>query len=185
MNGAAADLVLGQRDFSTRDEHTVDDGGGVGMRWPHGMAATGDMLFVADAGCGRVMVWNAPPRVNGAACGFALGQRDLAGLDHNRGAYAPTSSTLNMPYGVTVQNAALVVADTANSRLLGFPLVDLAMGAEASRLTGQRTFDEKGDNRWQPAARDSLCWPYAVAACGRTLVVADSGNNRVVAWDTP
>jgi hypothetical protein len=51
-----------------------------------------------------------------------LGQRDFEGLDHNRGPYCPTSRAMNMPYGLTVQRGMLVVADTANSRLLGFEL---------------------------------------------------------------
>jgi NHL repeat len=52
------------------------------------------------------------------------------------------------------------------------------------RLAGQRDFTAKGDNRWALPARDSLCWPYSVAACEDTLVVADSGNNRVLVWET-
>jgi hypothetical protein len=31
--------------------------------------------------------------------------------------------------------------------------------------------------------RDSLCWPYGVAASGDTLAIADSGNSRVALWD--
>jgi len=60
----------------------------------------------------------------------------------------------------------------------------VAMGAAAVGLTGQRQFSDKGDNRWAPPCRDSLCWPYGVSACGRRLVVADSGNNRVMLWET-
>ena len=44
-------------------------------------------------------------------------------------------------------------------------------------------FEAKGDNRWSAAARDSLCWPYGVAASAGTLAIADSGNNRVLLWD--
>ena len=107
----------------------------------------------------------------------------MAGLDHNRAAYYPTASTLNMPYGLAVQDHRLVVADTANSRLVGFDKDSLAIGGAAARLAGQRDFTEKGDNRWGPPARDSLCWPYGVAACEDTLIVADSGNNRVLVWE--
>jgi hypothetical protein len=76
-----------------------------------------------------------------------------------------------------------VVADTANSRLVGFDLDNLAMGAGASRLAGQRRFIDKGDNRWGPPVRDSVCWPYGVTAKGSTAVIADSGNNRVLLWE--
>ncbi len=95
-------------------------------------------IFVADAGNNRIMVWRTLPRANGAACDFVLGQADMTGLDHNRAAYYPTASTLNMPYG---------------------------------------------HNRWSLPARDSLCWQYGVAACDNTLIVADSGNNRVLMWE--
>jgi hypothetical protein len=96
---------------------------------------------------------------------------------------ALTASAMNMPYGLCVQDDCLIIADTANSRLLGFDLSDVRMDACASRLAGQPDFTRKGDNRWVPAARDSLCWPYGVAASGSTVAIADSGNNRVLLWE--
>lgn len=183
-NGAPADVVLGQRDFTTRDENAGAAAGAVGMRWPHGIAAVANRLFVADAGSSRVMIWNTRPDRNGAPCDFVLGQADFTGGDHNRMTYHPTASALNMPYGIAVQAGNLLVADTANSRLLGFDAARLTMGAPATRLAGQNGFDRRGDNRWSAAARDSLCWPYAVSVCNTTLVVADSGNNRVLLWET-
>lgn len=183
QNGAPADLVLGQRDFVTRDENAGHGGAAVGMRWPHGIAAVGDMLLVSDAGDNRVMAWSDWPRANGTPCDFVLGQADLRSLDHNRGEYYPSADAMSMPYGLTRQGDRLVVADTANSRLLGFDSDMLGMGAHATWLAGQTDFSQKGDNRWSLPVRDSLCWPYNVSACGQTLVVADSGNNRVLLWD--
>ena len=55
---------------------------------------------------------------------------------------------------------------------------DCHTGATARALTGQPDFRAKGDNRWQLATRDSLCWPYAITHCDGTAVVSDSGNNR-------
>jgi hypothetical protein len=182
-NGASADLVLGQRDFLTRDENAGEGAGPLGMRWPHGIATVSDAILIADAGNNRVMVWRSLPQANGVACDFVLGQTGMTGLDHNQAAYYPTAGTLNMPYGLAVQGSRLIVADTANSRLVGFNTAGLAMGAAATRLAGQRDFTEKGDNRWSQPVRDSLCWPYGVAACGNTLAVADSGNNRVLLWE--
>jgi hypothetical protein len=181
-NGAPADLVLGQKDFITRDENAGAEPGALGMRWPHGIALYDGSLFVSDAGNNRIMAWRGLPATNGQECDYVLGQADFAGLDHNRAHYFPTAATLNMPYGIAVLGDRLAVADTANSRLLGFDCSDLAMGAAASRLSGQHGFTEKGDNRWGVATRDSLCWPYNVSAMSDTLVVADSGNNRVLLW---
>lgn len=182
-NGAPADLVLGQKDFATRDENAGREAGALGMRWPHGIAVLGGGLFVSDAGNNRVMVWRDFPTADGQDCDFVLGQSDYAGLDHNRAHYFPTAATLNMPYGVAALRGQIAVADTANSRLLGYDASGLDMGAAASSLSGQRGFTEKGDNRWGVATRDSLCWPYSVSAMCDTLVIADSGNNRVLLWE--
>jgi hypothetical protein len=181
-HGQPADLVLGQRDLQTRDENAGADPGPLGMRWPHAVAAVGDGLCVADAGNNRIMVWLHWPQAPGAACDFVLGQPDCTSTDHNRRAYAPTAFALNMPYGVALLEGRLAVADTANSRVLGYVAADLAPDAPATRLAGQPGFTDKGDNRWRAPVRDSLCWPYGITACERTLVVADSGNNRVLLW---
>jgi hypothetical protein len=180
-DGAPADRVLGQADFTTRDENAGAACGGAGMRWPHDVLVTDGMLVVADAGNNRVMIWGRVPDENGAECDLVFGQTDAARSAHNGGAYWPTAATLNMPYGCALAGDTLVVADTANSRLTGWQLDaprDAAFG-----LLGQPDFLAKGDNRWGLPARDSLSWPYGVAACERTLVIADSGNSRVVLWD--
>ncbi len=183
MNGAPADLVLGQADFTCRDENAGIGVGATGMRWPHAIAANGSLLAVTDAGNNRIMVWRGMPADNGAPCDFVLGQADFTGQEHNRAAYFPDAGALNMPYGLALQGDRLIVIDTANSRALGYPLACLAMGAAATHLAGQHGFADKGDNRWGPSSRDSLCWPYGITACGRTIVIADSGNNRVSLWE--
>ena len=225
-SGAPADMVLGQRDFRTRDENAGECASALGMRWPHGIATGGGMLFVSDAGNNRVMVWkvcsardeksfsepeghrerfeasiaNRSNRVmplaqrlkagddgvksRGVPCDFVIGQGDPASVDHNRAAYYLTASAMSMPYGVAVHGGRLVVADTSNSRLLGFDIDALEMGASATRLAAQPNYAAKGDNRWGAPRRDSLCWPYGVAAAGDTLIIADSGNNRVLLWES-
>lgn len=181
-NGTPADLVLGQRDFTTRDEGGGEPAGGIGMRWPHAIARASDMLFVADAGSSRVMVWRNFPARNGAPCDFVLGQPDLHAADHNQCGYAPSAQSFNMPYGIAVAGDLIVVADTANSRLVAFDRPRLSWECHATYLAGQQNFTEKGENRWLPPTRQSLCWPYGVAASNGLLTVADSGNNRVLLW---
>jgi hypothetical protein len=182
-NGQPADLVLGQRDFVTRDDNGGEDTGAAGMRWPHGIAVVDGLILVSDAGSIRVMAWRGWPNGNGAPCDFVLGQAGVNANGHNRGVYDPTAGAMNMPYGLSVLGDRLVVADTANSRLVGYDIGSLAMGSVASTLTGQETFADKGDNRWKAATRDSLCWPFGTDAGAGTLVIADTGNNRVLLWD--
>jgi sugar lactone lactonase YvrE len=182
-NGQPADLVLGQSDAARHDDNGGVGADASGMRWPHMVAATGGRIMVADAGNSRIMVWNATPNADGAPCAFVLGQRAFAGIDHNGARIDPSERTLQMPYGICVHDGTLICADTANSRLVGYPLDALEMGAPASMLTGQAGFSDKGDNRWRVAARDSVCWPFAVASCAGLIAVADTGNNRVLLWE--
>jgi hypothetical protein len=182
-SGQPADLVLGQPDFARRDENAGSAPDAASMRWPHALAWWRGHLCVADAGNNRVLVYRGLPASSGQAADHVLGQASTALVDHNQSLYWPRASTLNMPYGVAALGDWLVVADTANSRLLGFHADHLATGASASALVGQVDFHQKGDNRWQAPRGDSLCWPYGVSACGDgRLVVADSGNNRVSIW---
>jgi len=182
-NGQPADLVIGQPDFVSRHENAGTGANAVGMRWPHAMASLAGALLVADAGNNRIMLWKTMPVRNGTPCDEVLGQMHACEIDNNQGRYLPTSRSLNMPYGLAVAGDHVIAADTANSRIVAYDAAGLATGAAAGRLAGQRDFTEKGDNRWRPAVRDSLCWPYGLATDGQRLAIADSGNNRVLLWD--
>ena len=182
QNGQPADLVLGQRSFTCRDESAGADAGPLGMRWPHSVAQIGSMILVSDAGNNRIMAWEDMPAEPGAPCNFVLGQQDLKSLEHNAGDYWPDAFSLNMPYSIAAVGGWLIAADTANSRLVGWDHDQLRQGGQATGLAGQHDFTQKGDNRWHFARRDSMCWPYGLAECGDALVIADSGNNRVVIW---
>jgi hypothetical protein len=184
-SGAPADLVLGQPDFTTRDENAGGADGSVGMGWPHGVTTAADRLLVIDAGKHRVMVWERLPGRAGAPCDLVLGQPDRARTDANRRADAPSAASLSQPYGIAPLGDRIVVADTANSRLLGFAAAHLRMGGDADALAGQPAYDRKGENGWGAARRDTLSWPYGIATCGARLVVADTGNNRVLLWGAP
>jgi hypothetical protein len=185
-----ADVVLGQPDFSSSGEQA--------LKWPSGVALHEGRLYVADTGHRRVLVWESVPAASGKQPDRTLAQdmRWPHAIAATRAAWfvadaganrvfsnggAIGDDDLGMPYGVALHAGRLVVADTANSRLLGFELE----GGAPRWIAGQRSFGDKGENRWAGAARDSLCWPYGVAACGETLVVADSGNNRVLLWNSP
>lgn len=180
-NGQAADLVLGQHHFDSRDENAGGEVSAMSMRWPHGAAWWDGCLAVSDSGNNRVMLWKGFPGRRGAPCDAVLGQADMAHCDHNMSSYYPSAQSVNMPYAVAVAEGRLVVADTANSRLLGWS--DAATGCAARWLSGQADFASKGDNRWGMPERDSLCWPYGLSAREGLVAIADSGNNRVLLWE--
>ena len=181
-NGQSADIVLGQPNFTRRDENAGTGPSPMSMRWPHDIAVWRGHLCVADAGNSRIMIWKGIPEQNGLPCDFVLGQTDFGCADHNQALYWPRANTVNMPYGISAIGDWLLVADTANSRLLGWHISDLGNGSNAKALTGQVSFHDKGDNRWQPEVADSLCWPYGLQVSNDMAVVSDSGNNRVLLW---
>ena len=183
-HGVAAQLVLGQPDFDHRDENGGGTPNAASMRWPHAITFPAGGLCVADAGNNRLMLWQRPPTGNNQPCTLMVGQAGVHAVEHNQASYYPDAACLNMPYGATVAGDLLVVADTANSRLLAWRIGELTRaGVNACALAAQADWNSKGDNRWRPATRDSVCWPYCVALQGQhTLLVADSGNNRVMLW---
>ena len=181
-NGQAADLILGQDDFETRDENGGDEPDATSMRWPHGIAIWCGRLCVSDAGNNRIMIWNEIPGRNNQPCDFVLGQKVVNGVDHNQSNYFPIAAGLNMPYGIATVGDWLIAADTASSRLVGWHKEDNESGAVARLLAGQPTFQDKGDNRWQLPVRDSMSWPYGLYAKDDMLLVSDSGNSRALLW---
>jgi hypothetical protein len=181
-NGQPAELVLGQSDYISRDENGGSSPDARSMRWPHALTFWRGRFCVADAGNNRVMVWNKLPEAANQPCDVVLGQSDFTRVDHNQGRYWPDAASLNMPYGASAAGDWLIVADTASSRLLAWHTDDCKTGADARLLAGQNDFQAKGDNRWQTAARDSFCWPYAAQLCGDTVLISDSGNNRALLW---
>ncbi|GAB1539983.1 NHL repeat-containing protein [Scytonema sp. NUACC21] len=185
-NGQSADLVLGQPDMVSRNENGGGTASASSMRWCHDITFWGDNLVVTDAGNNRVMIWQGMPTENNAPCAVVLGQKTFDSVEMNQGAYFPSAQSLSMPYGVASVGKWLLVADTANSRLLGWKQLESIMtlqGAASHAIAGQLDFQSKGENRnYGLPTRDSLNWCYGVNICGNTAVIADSGNNRIMLW---
>lgn len=180
-DGCPPDLVLGQPDSYTNLENR---GHGVGpdtFRWPHAIAGDGQTLFVADAGNHRVLGYTSLPECDRPA-DVVLGQKNFTqALELPHVPQGPRQ--FRFPYGVTLCGDRLIVADTANNRVLFFnELPRTGSNQPATDVIGQTDFDGSGENRWQAVERDSLCWPYGVWCHKNRLAIADSGNNRVMVW---
>jgi hypothetical protein len=183
-NGQPADIVLGQPDMISRNENGGGSPTASSMRWCHDITIWNDNLVVTDAGNNRVMIWKGIPTENNTPCAVVLGQKNFNFVELNQGAYFPNASSLSMPYGVDIWEDYLIVADTANSRLLAWKKQEsilLLQGADADFVIGQDKFTNKSENRnFGLPTRQSLNWCYGVKVCGENVVVSDSGNNRVL-----
>ena len=180
--GQAADIVLGQPTASAREENRGQAVGPASFRWPHAIAGTSELVLVADAGDHRVLGWSPHPAVD-AHANLVLGQPDF--VTAQEWPYGPhTGDRFRFPYAIDLDGGCVVVADTANNRILvwdGVPAEALG-GRPADHVLAQPDFGSNGENRWSLVGRDTLCWPYGVSLHGDLLAVADSGNNRVMIW---
>lgn len=184
--GQGADVVLGQPDLVSRGENRDGPVAANSLRWPHAVTATGDTLWVADAGNHRVLGWRGD--VSTERCADAvLGQPDFGTAVEFP--YRPQGAhRFRFPYALAASaDGRLAIGDTSNNRVLVVDDADSVaatdpLGASTHHVLGQPDFDANGENRWKDVVADSLCWPYGLSWHDDRLVVADSGNNRATVW---
>lgn len=168
----AADVVLGQADM-------VSEGPKL-LFLPTGVLVVDGRLVVADAWHHRILVWDEVPSSSGTLPSMVLGQPDLDGVDEGCG-----PQRFYWPFGLAMVDGTFWVADTGNRRVLGWRDGLPEPGRTADVVLGQPDVWSRGENRDGPVAANSLRWPHALTAVGRTLVVADAGNHRVLGWCGP
>lgn len=169
-NGAQADLVLGQPDFTTNTGGTGRDR----MALPSAVFLGNDgRLVVADSGNNRVLIWNSVPDASGALPDVVVGQSGFAS-----GSSGTSQTQLAFPTSAVVANGRLLVADQNNNRVLVWNSVPSANGAAASLVLGQQDFV----SRYDDDEADEMNRPASVWSDGFRVLVADSGNHRVLYW---
>lgn len=114
-NGAAADVVLGQADFTSS---TYPSAATASTMRPRGVHVNSEgQLFVADEHASRILIWNSIPTVNNKAADIVIGQTNFT----TSTATSTTSATLSgRPTKMAYYNKSLFVADTDNNRVLVF-----------------------------------------------------------------
>jgi hypothetical protein len=185
---AMPESVLGQDNFTDDDAACFSPR----LNAPQSVAITPDRskLLVADTGNHRVMVYHAFPAPNEfAPMGRVLGQSTGSSCMPNRGDPSPHSGTMNQPTGVWTDGTRIVVADTANNRLLvwnSFPGEGASeFERRAHMVLGQADFASVSPNRGATTPGSAtLKAPTHVASDGTRLAVADTGNHRVLIWTT-
>lgn len=179
---AQASVVLGQPNFDTMTANS----GGVSastLSAPRSAASDGTALAVADTGNHRVLIYRSAPGQNQAAADLVLGQSSLTGATENAGG---ASGGLSSPGGVAMVGGRLYVADTGNHRVLIWNSLPTQNRQSPDIVLGQANASGTMANRGGAAARaNTLKSPTAVYSDGTSLYVSDSGNSRVLVWNTP
>lgn len=160
---------------------------------PEGVIALGDRIGVNDLGNNRIMIfrpfdqWSSDMLSQQAQ--FVIGQADFTTRLANRGQPESGANTLQAPFGATLSNGELYVADTGNHRVLVFPQLPTGNFADATRVLGQVAMnyhapdlvEARGLNLVAGGSADS-----GIAIDVKTdpphLYVADTYNNRVLGY---
>lgn len=181
-NGAPADLVLGQPNFTAGSCNT----GGISARTlcvPMGLAVDGaGNLHVVDRGNSRVLVYFSPSTTD-AIADRVIGQINFtSGGCSNQSISKASAGSMCTPTGVAVDGVGNVyVTDMTNNRALEYDL-PLSTDTIADRVFGQSNFTSKNAG----SGNNGLNQPYGIAVDGSgNVYVADFGNNRVVEFNTP
>lgn len=182
-NEPAADLVLGQNDFSSNAlASNITRSSKNYLSQPAGLAFDPQgRLFVADS-ANRVVVYTPP---------FFIGQSIARIMGVVTGANAPavSASTLGAVQSVFFVGSNPYVMDTGNERILGYapfaqwPAESVTFSPPANVVIGQTGFQSSQSNEGlaQPNSA-TLAGPVAAVFDGADLLVVDSGNNRVLAF---
>jgi hypothetical protein len=133
----------------------------------------------------RVLVYNHLPLAPDTATpDLLLGQSTWTGTSPDGGSSTPTASGLHDVAGACFNGTTLYVRDNGNNRILGWSQWPTRMGQPADFVLGQPDFVS-----WTPnnggisKASLSLGAGTSIDCRGTRLVVADTGNSRVLVWN--
>lgn len=153
---------------------------------PRGVYTIDNKLIVADTAQNRVFIWNSIPTTEYAPADIILGQSEKEDTGRNAAGTA-TASSLFYPSGLWSDGDRLVVSDAWNHRVLIWSQWPKEDGQPADIVLGQPDFNSNQPNvegvSSTPTA-SSLNWPYGVFSDGEKLWVADTGNRRVLQYNT-
>jgi hypothetical protein len=201
-NNQNADVVLGQPDFVTFNLPTPVTASS--LRAPQGVFISNGKLMVADTQNNRVLIWNSIPTKNNQPADLVLGAPNFTTVvnpDQTSNAIFAAPNTLLSPTSVTSDGVHLFVADLGFSRVLiwqTFPTTndqsadvelgqqDMLTGIEddSSVLCASNGTDVNGNPTYPAICGKTFDFPRFALSDGTRLYVADSGNDRILVYNT-
>lgn len=112
-----------------------------------------------------------------------LGQANATSNQANRGTTVAGNS-LASPGAPCVVGGRLYVPDVDNNRVLGWNAIPAADGVAADFVLGQTALNLNGVNQGTSIGPTTMAAPWAVCAAGGRLFISDTGNHRVLIYDT-
>ena len=157
-NGVAADLVLGEPNFTTTTQpdltQQTTSATAQTLLNPVSVTSDGVHLFVTDLGYNRVLIWNSIPTANYAAADVEIGQPDMNSSVADNAYTVDTTSTLSP------QPETPVLCTVSNGT------------------------DANSNPTYPDVCNYTLSYPRFALAGGGRLFIADGGNDRVLVYNT-
>ncbi len=180
-NNAVADLVLGQADFiSTSDSAAMNR-----LNVPRGVYANNNYLWVTDSTNHQIKRYT-KPLTTGATATHMVGSTDASIASINaKSSTTTTSSELFQPQGGIIVGTKMIIADTSNNRILIWNSIPITNNQAADIVIGHNDLTTMTVN--DPAVSTQagrLSNPTSIISDGTKLFVADTGNHRVLVFNT-
>ncbi len=175
-NFKTADNVIGKTDFMTRDYENNEP------IWPYSVKVNANrQIVVADTQFYRNLIWNNADEAFTKPADVIVGQMDFDACGQNQFGLFPSSKSLNWTYDACFYKGGLLVNDTGNSRILWFETIPNSNNEEATAVIGKRDFKTGSENKETlNGTSSSLYWPFSIVTQDNKLIIADTGNHRVV-----
>jgi len=180
-NGVAADVVIGQTNFTNTSANQGTTPAANTLSGPTQVAVAGSKLLVTDSTNNRILIFNTIPTSNNASANVVVGQPDMATVSS-----ATSQTKLKLPEAVSYDSVSgkMMISDWNNSRVLIYNAVPTSDGAAADVVLGQADFTGGTANRGGSASGSSLNQPYNAQIINSKLLIADAGNHRVLIYNT-
>lgn len=160
-NNQPADVVLGEPNFTSAPPATVSDlpATASNLFSPVSVTSDGQRVYVTDLGHNRVLIWNSIPTQNGQAADVVVGQPNMTTEgDNNYSGTCVTNGTDSdgyPTYPAGCQSFCPSVSTDADNN----PIFPIRCGY-------------------------TLSYPRYALSDGQRLFIADSGNDRVLVYDS-
>lgn len=186
-NGQDAFRVIGQANMTSYEINMTGNTANSTAKtlyWPGNIAYTDNKILVSDFRNNRVLIFNGVPPVDNASANVAIGQPDLTSNDRLP---TPSAASLDSPWGVCSDGTRIFISDSRNHRLLIYDSFPIFSGADADDVFGQPNFTTNisnfGGSTGYPTDQ-SLQSPKGVWTDGTRFIIADSGNHRVLIFNS-
>ncbi|MBX7208625.1 MAG: NHL repeat-containing protein [Verrucomicrobiaceae bacterium] len=177
-NGAAADVVIGQPDMTTKTFGNTANK----MNAPARCTLSSDgKLLVADEINHRVLIFNTVPTTNGASADVVIGQTGFGSST-----FGTSATKFANPAGVSVSpTGQLAVSDFNNNRVLIYNTVPTAHGATADFVLGQPDFTSSAAFNGGVSAHSMASLQSVLFIPDGRLLVAGNVMHRLMIFGAP